>query len=289
MEHPPPGWYTTTQYIKFKVAMLHKTAEDLVAGIMSEVLDWQSNGREVQAYLQDMIELDDMVLGFIQALEREIQREDAPGYEQPFPWPKASDALQLAARAEVFSDLEQLDTRRRLIQAWAVKMKSALIHADQLRRIRNMQILQRQHLAAQQALHGFVQQPLPDAQQQAPLQQAPAPAAPQQQPQAQQEYHQLLPAPQLVPQHQRQGARQPQQQQAPMRPPQAAPQYAQQPVQQHFLEANPQARSPVLLNGHYPIAQPSQHQHRDISPLTQFLIDCGALPDPNEGIKKEPE
>ncbi|KAK4171500.1 hypothetical protein QBC36DRAFT_305239 [Triangularia setosa] len=195
----PPSWYTTTQYLRYKIPKLSQTAETLIARIMAGSLDWQLNGREVRVLLADIADIDVILLGLETTIQREELLQLDPGYQKPFPWPRVDDPQQVRSREELSQEAKHLESQHLQIKTWVTRQESL---EKQRRRLAEQQ--QARH--PQPELPLFYQQPRQD----------------------QQQVQQLLLAPEIVLQNQ------------------------------------------------------LQPQQRRISPITQLLVDCGALPPPGD-------
>ncbi|KAK4665137.1 uncharacterized protein QC763_511113 [Podospora pseudopauciseta] len=296
--HQPPSWYTTTQYLKFKIDKLSQAAEALITQIPTGSINWPADRQQVLALLEEMTQLDLLYLGLQNTLQEEAAWEQSPEYQTRWPWPRTDELLQIRTRETLAQEANHLESQKRQIEAWVTRQESL---EEQRRR-------QMDHIGPFQlgppALRQVQREPqhhrlMPDNPQPtrpvAQLQPArravqPRPARPaaQPQPHPRQRLPRLAPKPVVQPQppqghqqvqpHLPQGHQQVRQQQH--RQQQSAALVRPAPLMALQRQAHPQQPHPQQ-------PQSEQGQHRRVSPLTQFLIDCGAIPADSPLIKPE--
>ncbi|KAK4653875.1 hypothetical protein QC762_511113 [Podospora pseudocomata] len=285
--HQPPSWYTTTQYLKFKIDKLSQAAEALITQIPTGSINWPADRQQVLALLEEMSQLDLLYLGLQNTLQEEAAWEQSPEYQPRWPWPRTDELLQIRTRETLAQEANHLESQKRQIDAWVTRQESL---EEQRRR-------QMDHIGPFQlgppALRQVQREPqhhrlMPDnpqptrpVAQPQPARRAvqPKPARPAAQPQSQprQRLPRLAPKPVVQP-HLPQGHQQVRQQQHRQQQPAAPVRPA--PLMALHRQAPPQQPPPQQ-------PQPEQGQHRRVSSLTQFLIDCGAIPADSPLIKPE--
>ncbi|KAK0665945.1 hypothetical protein QBC41DRAFT_231677 [Cercophora samala] len=315
---PPPRWYTTTQYLRFKIPQLSEVAEPLITRMLTGSIDYHRDAHELRVWLGEMVQVVSLHLGLQASLEAERAWEQSPHFYPRYPWPTTDEPLQIRAREQLEQEVKHLDSQHRQIMAWVIRQQA--IEEDRQRDplegfvpmefppdgvIQDL-IQQLEHeegqrrdgpsLADPQPAHPPQDGQLPRmAEPQLPVMEVPQPPPDQHQ---RPELRRLAPKPvvQQQPHQNQQQVYQPQILQS-----RAHHEDAQIPYQQLHQQPHPQFHQapheqphqrpvPQIL-GQEPTqpqqSQPQQRQQRRVSPLTQFLIDCGALPPQSPEMKQE--